>query len=77
MPEAPLMTVKEAVDESHPAVQQLIKAGYKKEMSISAIEKYGSPENATEYLVALQAQSSEPTPKNVEVVDTEKDEATQ
>lgn len=59
------MTEKEAVDESHPAVQELIEAGYGREMSISAIEKYGSAENATEHLVALQADCHESIPKNI------------
>lgn len=61
----PLMTEKEAVDESHPAVQELIEAGYGIQMSVSAIEKYGSAENATEHLVAQQAQCHESIPKNI------------
>ena len=61
----PLMTEKEAVDESHPAVQELIEAGYGIQMSVSAIEKYGSAENATEHLVAQQAQCHESIPNNI------------
>ena len=52
------MTTKEAVDESHHDVQTLIQAGYGEAESISAIEKFGSPEIAIDYLVGQKAELS-------------------
>ena len=50
------MTTKEAVDESHPNVQALIQAGFGEAESISAIEKFGSPDMAIDYLVNKKAE---------------------
>ena len=52
------ITTKEAVDESHLAVQALIQAGFGEAESISAIEKFGSPESAIDYLVTQKAEPS-------------------
>ena len=55
--ETQLMTTKEAVDASHTAVRELIEAGFGETESISAIEKFGTPEEAIDYLIALRTQS--------------------
>ena len=55
--ETQLMTTKEAVDASHTAVRELIEAGFGVTESISAIEKFGTPEEAIDYLTALRTQS--------------------
>lgn len=52
------MITKEAVDISHPAVQELIGAGFSEEESITAIEKWGTPEDAADYLIAMRTQSA-------------------
>ena len=55
--ETQLMTTKEAVDASHTAVRELIEAGFGVTESITAIEKFGTPEEAIDYLIALRTQS--------------------
>ena len=53
--EALHMTIKKAVDSSHPGVQELIDAGYSKEDSILAFEVCGTAEGAVEYLITKRA----------------------
>ena len=48
------MTIKEAVDVSHPGVQEVIGAGYTAEESILAFEACGTAEDAVEYLVNMK-----------------------
>ena len=60
------MTIKEAVDASHPHVQQLIRAGFGETESISAMEKYETPEEANDYLTATRIQRVHPRVTRVE-----------
>ena len=48
------VTQKEAVDEYHPTVQQLVDAGYNMERSIDAVEHYEVLEEAMDYLLNLE-----------------------
>ena len=48
------MIIKEAVDVSHPKVQELIAAGYSEKESILAFEACGTTEDAVEYLINMQ-----------------------
>ena len=49
------MVTKEAVDISHPAVKELMNAGYSEAESIRAIEKCEEPEKAVEYLISTHS----------------------
>ena len=60
------MTIKEAVDASHPHVRQLISAGFGETESIRAIEKYETPEEANDYLTATRIQRVHPRVTRVE-----------
>ena len=72
--EEPHMITKEAVDVSHPAVQELIDAGYSEEQSITAIEKWETPEVAVDYLIATQTKNSDLEPVVRSEIDGETDE---
>lgn len=48
------VTQKEAVDEYHPTVQQLVDAGYNVEQSINAVEHHEGLEEAMDYLLNLE-----------------------
>ena len=48
------MSIKEAVDVSHPGVQEVIGAGYSEEESIIAFEACGTTEDAVTYLINMQ-----------------------
>ena len=68
------MITREAVDISHPAVQELIDAGFSEEESITAIEKWGTPEDAAEYLTAMRTQSASLQPVAKIEIDGKKEE---
>ena len=68
------MVTKEAVDISHPAVQELISAGFNEEESITAIEKWGTPEEAADYLIAMRTQSASLQPAAKSEIDGKTDE---
>lgn len=54
------MITKEAVDISHPVVQEVINAGFSEAESITAVEKCETPEDAIDYLIAMRTRDTEP-----------------
>ena len=73
------MITKVAVDSSHPSVQKLVNAGFSEAESITAIEKWETPEDAVGYLIAIRAQNvtSESAIRNETNRDAEEDKTLQ
>ncbi len=56
--------IQDRVDETHPHVQRLIRAGYPEALSITAIRKFGTPNAAFDFLNMSGEEEEEKDGKN-------------